>query len=190
MAVRNRDKRLVIDFRTYLPDGRRVRCVEAEGPDNQRNRQRVTAKCKAVKYALDAGKFNYLEHFPHGSKAKYFKVMSGMLFSKWWGAWFAEKSIAYGTAYNYRLQYEKLFGPRFGHVALQDIGRHEVIVFRRELEEKGLMAITINVYMRTLCQCLLAAHKRGLAPEYACDGRPSRTSTRSPSRSSGTGSRS
>ena len=72
MAVGKRGKRLVIDFNCYLPTGRKVRCVEREGLDNEKNRKRVQKKWQAVRYHLDQNTFDYLKFFPHGSKEKYF----------------------------------------------------------------------------------------------------------------------
>lgn len=60
MAVGTRNNKLVIDFRCYLPDGRRVRCVEYEDKDTAKNRKRVESKWKAVEYALKHDRFRYL----------------------------------------------------------------------------------------------------------------------------------
>jgi len=170
MAVRKRGDRLVIDFRCYLPDGRRVRCVEHEGKDSKKNRTRVNSKWKAVEYALKHGRFNYLEHFPYGPKAKYFKKQrSGMLFSEWWGIWISGLSIRPATESNYTNQYETHFKKHFGHRPISVIEKHDIMVFRKSLE-KDLQPNTINTYIRPLCQCLLEAKRRKLISEYPCEG--------------------
>ena len=74
MALQNRRKVIYIDFSCYLPDGRKVRCVESTGlPVNKRNLEIASAKEKAIKYELRHGRFDYLHFFPNGSKAQYFR---------------------------------------------------------------------------------------------------------------------
>jgi len=168
MSIRKRGNQLVIDFRCYLPDGRRVRCVETSGPDTEKNRKHVERKHKAIEYALSHGRFDYLAFFPHGTKAKHFENRSEMMFSDWWNQWLREKSVRPGTESNYRYQYENHIEPHFGHLELSEIDQGEILVFRKRLEGKGLKASTINVYLKPLCQALLAASKRGLIPVYPC----------------------
>jgi len=170
MAVRKRGKRLVIDFRCYLPDGRKVRCVESEGLNTDKNRKRVKSKWKAVQYHLQENTFNYLSFFPHGSKAKHFiKPRSTMLFSEWFETWLSESSIRRSTESNYRSQYNKHFKTHFGYRYISDIEKHDIMVFRKVLEQK-LQPNTINTYLKPLCKCFLEAKKRGLISEYPCDG--------------------
>ena len=98
MAVRTRGKRVVIDFRCDLPDGRRVRCVESEGEATDKNLERAEYKWRAIQYALKYGSFNYLDHFPYGSKAKHFKQgPEPMLFSSWWEHWIAGQAARPNT---------------------------------------------------------------------------------------------
>ena len=49
MAVGKRGEYLVIDFRCYLPSGKKVRCIEYEGKADRKNRKRVQSKWKAMK---------------------------------------------------------------------------------------------------------------------------------------------
>lgn len=170
MGVRNRGKRLVIDFRCYLPDGRRVRCVESEGLDTEKNRNRAKSKWKAVEYHLRENTFDYLSFFPHGSKAKQFqKPKSTMLFSEWYETWLSEISIRRSTESNYRSQYNKHFKAHFGHRYISDIETSDIMVFRKVLEQT-LKPNTINTYLKPLCKCFLEAIKRGLISEYPCEG--------------------
>lgn len=168
MAVGKRADKLVIDFRCYLPSGKRVRCVEYEGKGTAKNRKRVESKWKALQYALDNGSFNYLEFFPHGSKAKYFKDSSDMLFSDWWEQWLSALSIRESTQYNYEKQYEIHFSKHFGHRPISDIKRHDILVFRKILEQT-LKPNTINTYMKPLKSCLLEAYRQNLIAEYPCE---------------------
>ena len=172
MAVRTRGQYLVIDFRCYLPNGRKARCIESTGlKDSARNRKVAEAKDKAIAYELKHGRFNYLHFFPDGSKAKHFKAtLDDMLFSEWWEEWFAEKSVRPGTARLYQVTYEQYMGPHFGNHYLSQITEHEILVFRKYLEDgRNLKISTINQVIKTLCMCLSKAHKRGLVDEYACE---------------------
>lgn len=170
MGVRNRGKRLVIDFRCYLPDGRRVRCVESEGLDTEKNRKRAKSKWKAVEYHLRENTFEYLSFFPHGSKARHFKKQkSTILFSEWYETWLSEISLRRSTESNYRSQYNKHFKAHFGNRYISDIEKHDIMVFRKVLEQ-NLRPNTINTYLKPLCKCFLEAKKRGLISEYPCEG--------------------
>ena len=89
MAVRVRGKILYIDFYCYLPDGRRVRCVESTRlVDNKKNRKIADSKNKAIQYELKYGRFEYLRLFPHGSKAKYFEDAIATCREKGWSTSF------------------------------------------------------------------------------------------------------
>ena len=172
MAVRTRNNILIIDFYFYLPDGRKVRCRESTGlRDNVRNRKIVEAKEKAISYELKHGKFDYLHFFPNGSKARYFRGHSTeILLSEWWESWLATKSLRLNTERGYDSTYRVHIGPAFGYYRLTDITEHEILVFRKALEAKGLKASTINDrIIKPLCMCLLHAYKRGAIPTYPCE---------------------
>jgi len=171
MSVRKRGNKWVIDFACYLPDNRKARCVESEGPATEKNLKRVKSKWKAIQYALKVGNFDYLTFFPHGSKSKYFRAKpTGWTFDEWWNIWMSEKSVRQGTKSNYQYQYENHIKPHFGHMDLRAIGYHEVAIFRTILVNKGLKDSTVNTYMKPLCMALLAASDRGHADSYACKG--------------------
>jgi integrase len=171
MAVRARGKILYIDFYCYLPDGRKVRCVETTGLiDNQKNRKIAESKNKAIQYELKYGRFDYFHFFPYGSKAKYFENATiDPLFSEWWDDWLAEKSIRTNTAKGWNSSYRTHIGPYFGHYRLSQISEHEVLIFRKHLESKGLKASSINdKIMKPLRMALLQADRRGILSEFPC----------------------
>lgn len=172
MAIRVRGKILYIDFYCYLSDGRKVRCVESTGlRDNQRNSKIAEAKDKAVQYELKHGHFDYLHFFPHGSKAKYFnEPRANILLSEWWEEWISEKNLRTNTAKGWNSSYECHIGPYFGHYPVNQITEHELLIFRKMLEEqKGLKASTINHKIwKPLCMSLLKAYKREIIQEYPC----------------------
>lgn len=171
MAIRARRGRLYLDFYTYLPDGRKVRCMESTGlTDTQKNRRVVEAKDRAVRYHLKNGSFRYLEFFPHGSKAKYFRRGSqgSQTLSEFWDDWLNEKVIRNNTLRSYHNAWLRV-GPVLGHMALQEIGEHEILVFRAGLEGAGLKTSTVNVYIMVLCMALRSAKKRGLIKKYPCE---------------------
>ncbi|MBW1825104.1 MAG: DUF3596 domain-containing protein [Deltaproteobacteria bacterium] len=173
MAVRIEKKTniLFIDFYCYTPDGRKTRCRESTGfKDNEKNRKIPQDKNKAIQYELKHGKFDYLHFFPHGSKAHLFKPLSSdMQFSEWWDKWISEKSLRYNTAKGWTSSFKTHIGPHFGHYFLSQIVEHEILVFRKMLETKGLKANTINdKVMKPLRMALLQAYRRGHIPTYPC----------------------
>ena len=170
MSVRIRVNSIIIDFRFYLPDGRKVRCRESEGKNTPENLQRARSKEKAIQYHLQNGSFDYLTFFPYGSKASYFQTYSTeLLFHQWWEKWIKTKSIKRSTEESYGYQYENHIRPYFGDWKLSQITEEAVIIFRKSLENKGLTFSTINNYMKPLCQALLNAKKRKLILEYPCE---------------------
>lgn len=173
MAVRVKNNRLFLDFYCYLPDGRKIRCREyTKLEDTKKNRKILESKDKAIQYELAHGRFDYLHFFPHGSRAKLFRKPScHKLFSEWWEEWMEEKSVRYNTEKGWKSSYRVHLGPHFGHFQLKDITDHEILVFRKLCEEKGLKKSTINSKLiKPLCMALLRAHKRGLIDSYPCDG--------------------
>lgn len=172
MSVRVRGNRLYIEFRCWLPDGRRVKCTESTGlTPTAKKLALVKAKDRAVAYELRHGKFDYLHFFPHGSKARHFRAASGagILFRDLWEEWLAEKSLRRTTRRGWESSYRRHIEPFFGHMALADITEHEILMFRRGLERKGLAASSINDrIMKPLCMALLRAHRRRLIPSYPC----------------------
>ena len=169
MAVGKRGKRVVIDFRCYLPNGRRVRCAEYEGIANKANIKRANSKWKAIEYALNNNSFNYLKFFPHGSKAKRFSKRDSTLpLSEWWNLWFSEKSLRRATENAYEQTYRNHIGPFFDGIEIGAISEHDLLVFRKKLETEGIKASTINTYMKPLCQSLFTAQTRGLIEAYPC----------------------
>src|SRR4030042_4208994 len=131
MSVLTRGKILYIDFRFYLPNGRKVRCRESTGlVDNQKNLKQAKQKDKAIDYHLKSGSFKYLDFFPDGSKAKYFRqAYTDLLFSTWWETWLGEKSLRPNTQKNWDSSYRVHIEPYFGSYLLKDINEHEVLVF-------------------------------------------------------------
>jgi integrase len=171
MAVRIIGKRLYLEFRCYLPDGRRVKCTESSGLEpTKKNLAIVKAKEKAISYELRHGRFDYLHFFPHGSKAKHFRGTLGnrMSFGEFWGGWVAEKSIRRSTRANFDSSYRHQIAPYFAHMMLGEITEHHILMFRRHLEETGLRVATINARVRQVCMALLHAHRRRLIPAYPC----------------------
>jgi len=173
MAVRLRGKIIYIDFYCYLPDGSKVRCVESTAlKDTERNRKIAESKDKAILYELKHGQFNYLHFFPDGSKSKYFKTpVVDILFSDWWEEWISEKSLKPNTAKSWNSSYRCHIGPYFGHYPISQITEHELLVFRKIIEGKGLKANSINDKIwKPLCMALLTAYNRGIINKYPCQG--------------------
>ncbi|MCG8687299.1 MAG: site-specific integrase [Desulfobacterales bacterium] len=171
MGVGKRGNTLVIDFRCYLPDGRRVRCVEREGKETATNLKRVKQKCKAIEYHIGQGTFNYLRFFPHGSKAKQFTLQdqSQITYAEFRTNWVEELAIRKGTEDNYTYPYKNYIKPYFGHWHLSDITEHEIKVFRKKLLERGLKPSTVNQYIKVFCMPLKDAAKQGFITQSPCE---------------------
>ena len=171
MSVVEQKGWLYLDFHFYLPDGRRVRTREATGQrDTKKNRKGAEAKNRAIRYHLRNGTFDYLTFFPHGAKARYFQdARSTLTFSEWWDQWISEKSLRPTTERGWNSSFRVHLEPHFGHYLLSDIDEHEILVFRKSLEAKGLKPSTINdKIIKPLCMVLYRAHARGLIDRYPC----------------------
>ena len=170
MSVRARNGRLVVDFYCRLPNNKKVRCVESTGlPDTKPNRKRLEKLDTVIKYEIKNGTFEYLKHFPGGTKAHLFKQQdSNMTFAKWWNQWLEEKTLRPNTLRNWQSAYRVHLNPTFGHLPLGEIDEPKILLFRKGLENK-LKPNSINdKIMKPLCMCLLKAYKRGLISSYPC----------------------
>ncbi len=170
MSVYEKRGYLYINFRCFTPTGEKTRCQEATGfKDTKKNRQVVSDKDKAVKYALRTNTFDYLRFFPHGARASLFRSRpETMTLSQWWDEWISEKVLRQNTDRNWASAYRVHIGPHFGHMLLSEITEHEVLVFRQSLEKK-LKASSVNdKIIKPLCMALRKAYKRGLMAEYVC----------------------
>jgi len=176
MSVRKRGKNIVIDFRCYLPDGSRVRCVESEGPDTPENRKRVNLKNKGIEYAMKAGNFRYLDFFPHGSKQKYFDTKNAETFGAHFRQWMDERSLRSSTEKDYESLYSLHIAPVFGEVPISQITESRVLAFRKDLSGKmgrygrPLATSSVNGIITVFCQILKKAHRKGQIPTYPCEG--------------------
>lgn len=173
MSVRtNRHGRLIIDFSFSGPDGKKViRCRESTGlKDTEKNRKIAVAKDRAIQYELKHGKFDYLHFFPDGAKASLFKRAGEVpILSDWWDTWMGEKSLRWNTEKGWNSSFRVHILPHFGHTLINQITDHEILVFRKRLEKKGLKASTINdKIIKPLCMCLLRAYDTGIISGYAC----------------------
>lgn len=168
MAVRTRGTKLVIDFRFYLPDGRRVRTVETEGNDTPQNRRRVDGKSKAIEYELKHGRFDYFRHFPHGAKAKYFeRPVQITTLAEFWETWLSELVIERNTVRHYGNAGQQING-FMGHYFIEHVDEGQVRRFRKHLKDRGYKSTTINDYVATLCMCLRAAERQNLIAADPC----------------------
>lgn len=174
MSVRiNQHGRLTIDFACYGPAGQKLRCRESTGlTDNKRNRQIAIAKDRAIQYELQHARFDYLHFFPTGARAHLFKRIGDVpTLYEWWEIWIGEKSIRWTTEKGWNSSYRVHIGPHFGHVPIDQITNHEILIFRKKLEATGLKASTINdKIIKPLSMALLRAYDTGVISEYVCKG--------------------
>lgn len=170
MAIRKRGKTLFIDFRCYTQESVRLRCRESEGPDTVKNRKRVQQKWKAIEYHLKQNTFDYLKFFPYGAKAEHFaNKKEDMTFSEFWEKWTSGRAVRKGTEYNADLLYENHLKPYFGEWHISDVTEQEVLIWRKNITNKGMKESTVNTYMRILCGCLKSATKQNLIDAFPCE---------------------
>lgn len=171
MGVSRRDKKLIIDFRCYLPNNKQIRCREAEGPDTQKNRERVQKKWKAIEYHLVQNTFSYIKFFPHGSKAIHFLTVdkSEITYAEFRAEWIEGLAVRRGTSDNYNYIYKSHHESYFGSWRLSDITDHEIRVFRKKMLDKGYSPSTVNQNIKVLCMPLKTAAKQGLIDSYPCE---------------------
>lgn len=170
MGVGRRGNKIVIDFRFYLPTGRKTRVVERK--DVPQDPKVAKAKWRAIEYSLSQhGGYlpDYPKFFPHGSRLKDYENKSDMTLSQWWNEWLKTKAVKGATESNYDMRYRCWIGPYFGGWSIADISQHDILIFRKSMIAKKLSASTVNAYIKPLCQCLKAAHKNGYIKENPCD---------------------
>lgn len=171
MGVWTKNGFLYLGFTCYDPEGHKLRCQEATKlKDTKGNWALMRSKHKAIQYELKLGRFDYLRHFPRGSKAHLFKADSAdMTLAAWWDKWISEKTLRPSTAKNWASSYFHHIGPQLGHLALRKVDEHEILVFRKILLLKSLKANTINdKIMGPLRMALWASYRRGLIKTYPC----------------------
>lgn len=169
MGVNKRGNTLVIEFRCYTPDNKKIRCRESEGPDTVKNRKRVQQKWNAIDFHLKQHTFDYLKFFPNGPRAQYFNTQNkDTTFSEFWEKWTSGRAVRKGTAYNADLLYENHLKNYFGEWRISAVTEQEVLIWRKSIMDKGMKESTVNTYMRILCSCLKSATKQGLIQEFPC----------------------
>ena len=139
------------------------------GKNIKKNQQIAKSKNKAVQYHIETGTFYYPEFFPHGSKNQYFKEDQGVPFSELWDQVASESSNRDSSTITKQSAYKIHIGPRFGDKPVHEITEHDVLLFRKELQAKGLAPASINSFVGFFCTIMAKANKRGLTDSYICD---------------------
>jgi len=170
MAIRERGKRLYHDFYFYLPNGARTRAFEPAGPATKKNRKIVESKEKAIKYHLKNGSFSYPDFFPHGSKISHFESKTDITFDQFRSEIMGEISNKSTTIENKENLYRTNVVDAIGQMPISTITEHDLLVFRRQLKDKGTLANnSINLIFRHTCGILKKAVKRKLIEDNPCD---------------------
>lgn len=172
MPVRkNRHGKLMLDFYCYTPNGKKIRCRESTRlSDNAANRKIGRARMAIIINELKLGQFDYLRHFPEGSKAHLFKEHQDRLtLGVFWEIWLSEKDLRTTTMEGWMSAFDNYIGPSFSDLPIHSIDESQVLAFRILLKQKGLAASTINdKIMKPLRMCLRKAYQRGLIVRYPC----------------------
>lgn len=168
MSIIVRGKYLYLDFCFFLPDGTRIRSRESTGlADIPQHRKDLEIKLNAINYSLKVGTFKYLDWFPHGSKAKYFRAPNrNISLIAFWQKWQAEKSIRVNTIKNLNTIYQKYIYPYFGNQEIKETTNSNLLEFRNYLLTKNLTPIYVNNIMGSVKEMLRAAYSRGF---LTCD---------------------
>jgi hypothetical protein len=91
-----------------------------------------------------------------------------MTLDEWWEISLAEVSNRNTTLMSKQSVYRTHIRPMLGAMKLSDITEHEILVFRKHLEETGLKPNSVNLYMVHLCGALSKAYKREMIKKYPC----------------------
>ena len=131
-------------------------------PDTKPNRLKATRIKQAIEYDISNNKLDIARYFQNikadGSKAD--------TLSDFFDYYIKEKSIRPSSWKNLHSIWERHLKPYFGHWHLQDINRHEILVFRNTLIGRELAPSTINLIMVHLASILSRAHDEGRIKTY------------------------
>jgi integrase len=131
-------------------------------PDTKPNRQKVRLKAKAIEYDISLGRLDVHKYFPQiiaeGSADE--------TLSDFFTFYVKEKTIRPSSWRSLNWAWDGYISPYFGAYKLKDISKHEVLVFRNFLLEKGLANGSANLIMTHLACILTRAHEEGKIPTY------------------------
>jgi integrase len=183
MSVRVIKGQLYIDFYCFSPAGKKLRCRERlNKQDNVRNRKWADTQEKAIAYALEHGRFSYLEFFPYGSKAHLFRQGKGdTTLNEFWPGWMDKKykrSVRNNTLKGWQNAFDNHIGPNMGHYLVSQITDDQVLELRFILTNlrdadgnRRLADSTINdKIIKPLCMCLKNAFEMKMTSAYPCAG--------------------
>jgi integrase len=131
--------------------------------DTKQNRINATRKAKAVEYGISINSLDLSRYFPN-SALKGIAAISTL--SDFFPYYKAEKTIRESSWRSLNWAWDKYIEPHFGSLNLSAIDKHEVMVFRNQLIEKGRAPGTINLIMTHLAGILTRAHEEGKIPTY------------------------
>lgn len=159
-AIRtNRFGILCIDFRYR----NRRYVLSTEIKDTKPNRVIVSRKAKAIEYDISLNMLDICKYFPH---YKSDKSVTGDTVTDFFDHYIKEKTLKPSSWRNLHWIWRDHISPYFGHLILNDITRHDVLVFKNALIDKGLANTTVNVILEQLASLFTRAHDEGRIKLY------------------------
>jgi len=143
---------LVIDFRYHC-----IRRVLSTGlKDTKANRQLVNLKAKAMEYDAKLNRLNIKKYFPQFVDEE----TKEQTLADFYKFYLDEKDVrpATWTSINYAWSFIE---PHFGNFNINDIGKHEILMFRKGLK-KTLSATTVNTIIGRFASIINRAIEAGI----------------------------
>jgi len=148
---------LLIDFRY-----KNKRHVLSTGlKDTKPNYRLVSLKCKAIEYDIKLDKLDISRYFPQFKK----ESSNGETLAEYFEYYIQEKSIRQSSMQSLNWAWRDYINPHFGHYKLNDITKHEVLVFRNKVHEK-MKASSTKIVVTHLASMLTRALEDGKISQY------------------------
>ncbi len=158
-AIRiNRRGYLEIDFRYQ---GKR-HVLSTGHKDTKPNRHLVGLKAKAIEYGIKSGNLDVAMYFPQFKK----EASVGNTLAEFFEFYMEEKSVKVVTMRTYKWSWNNYIGPHFGQWPLNNITKHEVLVFRNMIMDRKLKNGTVNLVLNHLSCILTRAVEEGKLAQY------------------------
>jgi integrase len=172
MSVLVRNGILYIDFRFYLPNGKKKHaCLSTGKKDNKKNHKKIVEFDKNIQYELKNNTFDYLRQFPNGKHAYLFREKkNNITFEEVYDEWMAGRILKSSTQDTYYATYKNYLAEDIGRMPIRQIEQTDIMIFRKELLEiKKLKRSTINDKpMKMIKMIMLYAYNKGYIEQNPC----------------------
>ena len=156
--IRVKNEILYIDFRYKF----KRHVLSTKLKNTKANIQLAKLKIKAIEYDIKLNRLDIKKYFP-----QFIDIESSdkQILSEFFQYYLKEKTLRETSMRSLMWAWDKYINPYFGNYRLNDITRHEVLVFRNHVSEK-LSGSTTNLVMTHLAGMLTRAHDEGKLSNY------------------------